>query len=96
MDCHGIRDTPHHTRCYRLVAPLTVEYDAEGDILYLGKSRPYAEQDSEELEYGVIARLNPKSREVENLEILFFSTRMKGGQAVNVPILADFHLPQGV
>ena len=27
-----------------MVAPLTVEYDAEGDILYLGKIRPYAEQ----------------------------------------------------
>ena len=79
-----------------MVAPLTVEYDAEGDILYLGKTRPYAEQDSEELDYGVIARLNPKSREVENLEILFFSTRMKGGQGVNLPILADFRLPQTV
>ena len=77
-----------------MVAPLTVEYDAEGDILYLGKTRPYAEQDSEELDYGVIARLNPKSHEVENLEILFFSTRMKGGQGVNLPVLADFRLPQ--
>jgi len=79
-----------------MVAPLTVEYDAEADILYLGKTRPYAEQDSEELDYGVIARLNPKSREVENLEILFFSTRMKGGQGVHLPVLADFRLPQTV
>ena len=79
-----------------MVAPLKVEYDADGDILYLGKTRPYAEQESEELEYGVIARLNPKSREVENLEILFFSTRMKGGQGVSVPVLADFRLPQAV
>jgi len=79
-----------------MVAPLTIEYDAEGDILYLGKTRPYAEQDSEELDYGVIARLNPKSREVENLEILFFSTRMKSGQGVHLPVLADFRLPQTV
>ena len=47
-----------------------------------------------DLEHGaMIAR---PSREVENLEILFFSTRMKGGQGVNVPVLADFHLPQAI
>ena len=77
-----------------MVAPLTVEYDADGDILYLGKTRPYPEQESEELDYGVVARLNPKSREVENVEILFFSTRMKNGQGVNLPVLADFRLPK--
>lgn len=72
--------------------PLTVEYDQQGDILYLSKTRPYAEQESEELDYGVVARLNPDSREVENPEILFFSTRMKSGQALDVPVLADFRL----
>ena len=76
-----------------MVASLTVKYDAVGDILYLGKTRPYAGQESEELDYGLIARLNPTSREVENLEILFFSTRMKGGQGVDLPVLADFRLP---
>lgn len=76
-----------------MVASLTVNYDAEGDILYLGKTRPYAGQESEELDYGVVARLNPTTREVENLEILFFSTRMKGGEGVNLPVLADFRLP---
>ena len=75
-----------------MVAPLTVEYDAQGDILYLGQTRPYPEQESEEFDYGVVARLNPDSREVENLEILFFSSRMKSGQGVNLPVLADFHL----
>lgn len=75
-----------------MVAPLTVEYDSLSDILYLGKTRPYAEQESEELDYGVVARLNPDSREVENLEILFFSTRMKDGQVLDVPVLADFRL----
>ena len=77
-------------------APLTVEYDAEGDILYLGKVRPYAEQDSQELDYGVVASLNPKSHEVENLEILFFSTSMKNGKGLHLPVFADFRLPQAV
>lgn len=79
-----------------MLAPLTVEYDSQGDILYLGKARPYPEQESEELDYGVVARLNPCSREVENLEILFFSARMKTGDSVCLPILAEFRLPQAV
>ncbi|NOT00373.1 MAG: DUF2283 domain-containing protein [Phycisphaerales bacterium] len=77
-----------------MVASLTVKYDAEGDILYLGKTPPYAGQESTELDYGLIARLNPTSRDVENLEILFFSTRMKDGQGVDLPVLADFRLPK--
>ena len=73
---------------------LTVEYDKAGDILYLGKTKAYPEQDSEELDYGVVARLNPQTHDLENLEILFFSTRMKGGEGVDLPVLADFRLPK--
>ena len=75
---------------------LTVEYDADGDILYLGKTRPYPEQESEEVDYGVVARLNPRSGEVENLEILFFSARMKSGEGLHIPVVAEFHLVQTV
>ena len=77
-------------------APLIVEYDQVGDILYLGKTKPYTEQESEELDYGVVARLNPTSHEVENLEILFFTQRLKNGVGLSVPILADFRLPEAV
>jgi hypothetical protein len=77
-----------------MAAPLIVEYDVVGDILYLGKTKPYAEQESEEIDYGVVARLNPKSRDVENLEILFFSARAKAGERLSIPVLADFHLSQ--
>jgi hypothetical protein len=52
---------------------LTVEYDKAGDILYLGKAKPYPDQESEELDYGVVARLNPQTHDLENLEILFVS-----------------------
>jgi hypothetical protein len=71
-----------------------VEYDRVGDILYLGKTAPYPEQESEELDYGVVARLNPTTNEVENLEVLFFSQRMANGETLRLPILAEFHLPQ--
>lgn len=57
-------------------AKLTFKYDRQGDILYINKMPPYAEQDSEELGDEVIARLNPKTGEIENLEVLFFSTRL--------------------
>jgi uncharacterized protein YuzE len=59
----------------RLAAKLIFKYDREADILYIDTCPPYSEQDSEELGDDVIARLNPKNREVENLEVLFFSTR---------------------
>jgi hypothetical protein len=75
-------------------AQLIMEYDQVGDILYLGKVAPYPEQESEELEYGVVVRLNPTSNEVENLEVLFFSQRLMSGELLRLPILAEFHLPQ--
>lgn len=73
---------------------LTVEYDKSADILYLGKTKPYAAQESEELDYGVIARLNPQTHDLENLEILFFSSRVAKGEAVQLPVTAEFHLPK--
>ena len=73
-------------------AQLIIEYDRVGDILYLGKVTPYAEQESEELDFGIVARLNPYSGEIENIELLFFSTRLANGEILHLPILADFRL----
>ena len=55
---------------------LTFKDDREADILYIDKRPPYAEQETEELGDEVLARLNPETNEVENLEVLFFSTRL--------------------
>jgi uncharacterized protein YuzE len=57
-------------------AKLSFKYDRDADILHIDKRSPYPEQDSEELGDDVIARLNPDTGEVENLEVLFFSTRL--------------------
>ena len=73
---------------------LTVEYDKVGDILYLGKTKAYPEQDSEELDYGVVARLNPQTHDLENLEILFFSSRVAKGETFQLPVTAEFRLPK--
>lgn len=56
---------------------LTFYYDKIGDILYINTCSPYADQETEEIGDEIIARLNPKSGAIENLEILFFSTRIK-------------------
>lgn len=78
-----------------MAANLIIQYDHTGDILYLGKTNPYPEQESEEPDYGVVARLNPESGEVENLEILFFTQRLGAGESLSLPVWAEFHLPVG-
>ena len=73
-------------------AKLTFKYDREGDILYINKTPPYPEQESEELGDKVIARLNPKTGEIENLEVLFFSTRLLRSDLFELPVTADLRL----
>lgn len=71
---------------------LLVSYDCEGDILYVDKCEPYAEQESEEIEDEIVARLNPDSNEVENLAILFFSKRLMADENLVLPIDVDLRL----
>jgi uncharacterized protein YuzE len=71
---------------------LIFEYDREADILYINKRPPYAEQESEELGDDIIARLNPETGEVENLEVMFFSTRLLRNNLFELPISADLRL----
>lgn len=40
----------------------------------------------------VIARLNPKTGEIENLEMLFFSTRLLRSDLFELPVTADLRL----
>lgn len=65
---------------------LTFRYDREADILYIDTVSPYSEQESEEVGGDVVARLNPKTGEVENLEVLFFSTRLLRDALFEVPV----------
>jgi uncharacterized protein YuzE len=62
------------------------KYDREADILYINKRAPYAEQDSEEVGDDVIARFNPDTGEVENIEVLFFSTRLLRSHIIEIPV----------
>ncbi len=72
---------------------LVFRYDKVGDILYINKCAPYAEQESEEIGDEMIARLNPVSGEVENLEILFFSKRLLNADfLLELPVIANLRL----
>lgn len=70
-------------------AKLTFKYDREADILHIDKRPPYAEQEPEELPDEIVARLNPDTGEVENLEVLFFSTRLLRTDLFELPVSAD-------
>jgi uncharacterized protein YuzE len=75
-----------------MATKLTFKYDREADILHIDKCAPYAEQESEELGDEVIARLNPITGEVENVEVLFFSTRLLRSDLFVLPVTADLRL----
>jgi len=71
---------------------LSFRYDREADILHIDKCLPYADQESEELGDEVIARINPSTHEVENLEVLFFSTRLLRNDLFELPVAADLRV----
>jgi uncharacterized protein YuzE len=73
-------------------AKLTFKYDREADILHIDKCLPYGEQESEELGDDVVARLNPSTGEIENLEVMFFSTRLLRSDLFQLPVVADLRL----
>ncbi len=75
-----------------MATKLIFKYDREADILHIDKCPPYPEQESEELGDNIIARLNPETGAVENLEVLFFSTRLLRSDLLELPVDADLRL----
>jgi uncharacterized protein YuzE len=71
---------------------LTLHYDQIGDILYIDRCKPYAEQESEALNDDIVVRLHPHTNEVENIEILFYSKRLEQTNDLILPLLADLRL----
>jgi len=76
----------------RIDPKLSFNYDRAADILYIDKCLPYAEQESEELGDDVVARLNPVTGQVENFEVLFFSTRLLRTGLFELPVDADLRI----
>jgi len=71
---------------------LTIRYDKIGDILYIDRCPPYADQESEEISEEVVARLNPTTGTIENLAIFFFSKRLETTNILQLPVIGDLHL----
>ncbi|MBM4289066.1 MAG: DUF2283 domain-containing protein [Deltaproteobacteria bacterium] len=71
---------------------LIFKYNRETDILYIDKCPPYPEQESEELGDDVVVRLNPVTGEIENLEVMFFSTRLLRSDFFELPVSAQMRL----
>ena len=67
---------------------LTFNYDRAADILHIDRCAPYAAQESEGFGDEVVARLNSDTGEVENLEVLFFSTRLLRSELFKLPVTA--------
>ena len=70
-------------------AKLSFKYNREADILYINKCQPYPQQDSEQLGDDVIARLNPKTGAVENIEVRFFSPWLLRDDLFEITVIAD-------
>jgi uncharacterized protein YuzE len=71
---------------------LIFKYDRAADILYIDKIAPYPEQETEELGDDVLVRLNPTTGEIENLEVLFFSTRLLRNDLFELPVEVDLRV----
>jgi len=73
-----------------MASRLTLKYDQVGDILYIENCPPYPEQESDHLADEIIGRMNPETGQVECLEILFFSTRLRDG-VCELPVTAEMY-----
>jgi uncharacterized protein YuzE len=73
-------------------AHLRFRYDRAADILYIDRVSPHPGQETEELGDDVIARINPVTGQIENLEVLFFSTRLLRTNTIDLPVVADMRL----
>jgi hypothetical protein len=71
---------------------LTFLYDRLGDVLHIDRVEPYAEQMSQELDDYVVARLNPDTGEIENLEVFGWSSRLARGP-LQLPVVAELRRP---
>jgi len=69
-----------------MAAKLSIQYDAVGDILMIDTVEPYEEQDSDDLGDEIIARSNPATGAIENIEVLFFMNRVRSGERFDLPV----------
>ena len=69
---------------------LSISYDEVGDILRLDTVKPSRRQESVHLGPDILGRLNRETGAVENLEVLFFSEKVRKGRGIALPVLVEF------
>ena len=66
-------------------------YDKEADIFYISKGKPKKSDVTEEVNDGVIARFNKKTKEITGLTVLNFAKRtQKNSQRLDLPFDITF------
>lgn len=69
-----------------------LEYDKDGDILYLTRGKLTKQDTSEELEDDVVIWTNKKTKEVNGFTVLNFSKRAsKKTPKLNLPFEVELH-----
>ena len=66
-----------------------MNYDRTSDTLYIDACAPYQEQESDEIARGVVARLNPHTGHIENIEVMSFRHRFASGKPFELPVALD-------
>jgi hypothetical protein len=74
---------------------IRLSYDKASDTLLIDWCDPYPEQDSRSIEKGVLARVNPKTKVVETLEILDFEARFGKARRIELPVTGALQLTVG-
>lgn len=68
-----------------------LEYDQDGDILYIARGKLTTQDISDELGDDVVVWKNKKSGEVSGFTVLNFSKRSSSKKGVELPIEVDLH-----
>jgi uncharacterized protein YuzE len=89
---HRLLDT-NHSHGDAAMTALQYFFDKEADVLYVSRGVPRPDADSEEVGEGIIARFDPRTREVVGFTILNFLKRSDQAlPAVILPFQADLML----
>lgn len=69
---------------------INIAIDNEADILIIAKRDSYVEQICRDLGDEIIVRTNPRSNEIELIQIMNFSERFAKNDVFELPIVAEF------
>ena len=65
---------------------LIIRYDQIGSFLFIEVCKPYAQQDSDEIDDAVLGRFNLKTGELESVEVLFFESWLRMEGEIRIPV----------